>query len=195
MDPDVAAVVEELDAHRAKFEAFCRSLSEEQLARQVPGSTWIVKDFISHLATIDGPVGEMFRTIHEGGDPGMRNADGGRFDVDHWNDAQVAKRRELTVEEILGEATRARSALHEQLAALTKANIDRTIPFGGDSKRPAGKVELRQYLRGWCKHDPMHVVDMARALPEVKTPELEAWLDDPIIRGYQAAMNPGAGSA
>ena len=44
------------DNHRAKFEVFCRSLSDEQLNRQVPSSTWIVKDFISHLATIDGTV-------------------------------------------------------------------------------------------------------------------------------------------
>lgn len=193
MNPDVATVVQELDAHRARFEAFCRSLSEEQLRRPVPRSTWIVKDFISHLATIDGPVGEMFRTIHEGGDPGPRNPDGGRFDVDHWNDSQVAKRRERTVEEILAEAATARALLHERLAALTAEDIEREIRFGGDSKRPPASIRLIQYLRGWCKHDPMHAFDMLRALPELHSPELDAWFDDPVIRGYQAAMNPDGG--
>jgi hypothetical protein len=191
MIPEVAAVVEELDAHRARFEAFCRSLTGEQLARPVPLSTWTVKDFISHLATIDGPVGEMFRAIHEGADPGLRNPDGNRFDVDHWNDSQVARRRDRTVEELLAEAATARAALRERLAALTAEDVRRVIPFGGDSKRAPAKIELLQYLRGWCKHDPMHAVDMMRALPELRSPELDAWFDDPVIRGYQAAMNPG----
>ena len=193
MIEDVQAVIVELDGHRARFEAFCRSLSDEQLNRQVPNSTWIVKDFISHLATIDGPVGEMFRSIHEGADPGMRNADGGRFDVDHWNDGQVARRRQKSVEEILAEAAEARAVLHGYMDELTEEDVARTIPFGGDSKRPAGSVQLLQYLRGWCKHDPMHAVDMMRALPELKSPELDAWFDDPVIRGYQAAMNPDGG--
>jgi hypothetical protein len=191
MIAEVASVVEELDAHRALFEAFCRSLTQEQLERPVPRSTWIVKDFISHLATIDGPVGEMFGAIHDGADPGIRNPDGGRFDVDHWNDSQVARRRDRSIEDLLAEAATARAALHARLAALTDDDVRRVIAFGGDSKRQPARIELLRYLRGWCKHDPMHAVDMMRALPELRSPELDAWFDDPVIRGYQAAMNPG----
>jgi hypothetical protein len=191
MNPEVAQVKIELDAHRDRFEQFCRSLNDEQLARPVPNSTWVVKDFISHLATIDGPVGEMFRTIHEGADPGTRNSDGGKFEVDGWNDRQVERRRDRTVEEILSEAAVTRAVLHQRMEALTDEDIHKEIPFGGDSKRPPAKIELLQYLRGWCKHDPMHVVDMLRALPDARTPAVEAWIDDPVIRGYQAAMNPG----
>jgi hypothetical protein len=190
MNPDVEAVIEELDGHRDRFEAFCRSLSPEELDRPVPRSTWLVRDFIAHLGTIDGPIGEMFRTIHEGGDPGMRNADGGKWDVDAWNDHQVEARRAKDVEALLAEAAAARIVLHGHMAELTADDISRTMKFGGDSKRPPGQVEIRQFLRGWCKHDPMHAVDMMRALPERRSPELDAWFDDPIIRGYQAAMNP-----
>ncbi len=39
MHPDVDAVITELDAHRARFEELCRSLSAEELDRDVPGST------------------------------------------------------------------------------------------------------------------------------------------------------------
>lgn len=192
MNPDVAAVIEELDAHRVKYEAFCRSLSEEQLNRPVPRSTWIVRDFIAHLATIDRPVGEMFRGMHgDTGAEGIRFGDAGPFDVDHWNDAQVAERRTWTLDQVFAEAAETRAELTKHLAALTAEDVEKTLHFGGDSKRPAGKVKLLDYLRGWNKHDPMHAVDMCRALPDVITPELEAWFDHPTIRGYQAAMNPG----
>lgn len=191
MDPDVAKVVDELDAHRTRFEAFCRTLSAEELGRPVPRSTWLVRDFIAHLATIDVPVGEMFRSVRDGQDPGIRNDDGGRWDVDDWNEQKVVPRRDQSVEALLAEAAETRAVLRAHLGALTKTDIDRAIKFGGDGKRPPGQIELRQYLRGWCKHDPMHAVDMMRALPERMTPELKAWFDDPIIRGYQAQMNAG----
>ncbi len=193
MHPDVTAVVQELDAHRARFESFCRSLSEEQLKRPVPRSTWVVRDFISHLATIDGPVGEMFLGVHEGRDTGVRTPDGVKWDVDRWNDRQVEERRAKTVDDILAEAASSRSALHALMAQLTAEDIEKTLKFGGNSKRPPSEVRLLDYLGGWNKHDPMHVIDMVRALPEVITADLEAWFDDPVIQGYQAAMNKAGG--
>jgi hypothetical protein len=195
MHPDVAQVVEELDAHRVRFEQFCRSLTAEELDRPVPRSTWLVRDFIAHLATIDGPVGEMYRTVRAGEDPGIRDADGGRWQVDDWNEGQVTSRRSASVDELLAEAAKTRAVLRGHLMALEEDDISKSIKFAGDGKRPAGEVELRQYLRGWCKHDPMHALDMCRAMPERVTGEVAAWFDDPIIRRYQRAMNPGEATA
>ncbi|MCK9519422.1 MAG: maleylpyruvate isomerase N-terminal domain-containing protein [Dehalococcoidia bacterium] len=189
MSPELTAVVEELDAHRVTFEAFCRSLSEEQLNRPVPRSTWLVRDFIAHLATIDGPVGDMFRTVREGGDPGIRDADGGKFDVDHWNDRQVERRRERSVDDLLAEAAESRAELKKHLLALTETDLASNLKFGGDNKRRPWETTLLVYLQGWCKHDPMHVVDMLRALPDAHTPGVDAWVDDPVVQGYQAMMN------
>jgi hypothetical protein len=192
VNADVEAVITELDSHRARFEAFCRALTSEQLTRPVPKSTWVVKDFISHLATIDVPVGEMFRSMHGEGTPGFRGQGGASWNVDTWNDRQVAERRSRTVDEILAEAEKTRAALTGYLRELTAEDMAKTLKFGGDSKRPPAEVRLLDYLRGWNKHDPMHVVDMLRALPELTSPELDAWFDHPAIRGYQAAMNAGS---
>jgi hypothetical protein len=189
MHPDVEAVLQELDGHRVRFEAFCRSLSEEELERPVPRSDWLVRDFISHLATCDGPVGEMFRTVREGGEPGIRGSDGERWDVDRWNEEQVRERRTRPLRDILGEAAASRTTLRRTLASLTEGDVSTKIKFQGDARRPAAEFELRQYLRGWCKHDVMHALDMSRALPEKVTPTLQAWFDDPVVAGYQTAMN------
>jgi hypothetical protein len=189
MHPDVEAVIAELDAHRERFEAFCRSLTGEELERPVPRSSWRVRDFIAHLATIDGPVMRMFEDVHAGRDEGLRGPDGGRFDVDGWNEERIQERRQRSVEDLLGEAAEVRAQLHEVMATLDEGDLAHVIKFIGDAKRPPGEVRLGAYLRGWCKHDPMHALDMSRALPERLTPELQAWFDDPIVARYQAAMN------
>lgn len=185
----VLDVMAELDGHRERFEAFCRSLTAEQLGRPVPASTWIVRDFIAHLATIDGPVGQMFEALHGGQAGSLRNPDGGSFDVDRWNDRQVEQRRDWGLEDVLAEAATQRAALRNTLLTLTDEDLERTLDFSGDGKRPPAKVQFGSYLRGWCKHDPMHAMDMSRALPE-RQAELAPWFDDPAVRAYQKAMNP-----
>ena len=191
-EPLVANVLNELVMHREKFEAFCRALSPEELDRPVPQSTWLVRDFITHLATIDVPVGQMFRTMHEGGDPGIRNADGGKWDVDDWNEQQVQARREWDIDRIFGEAAETRAELSQRLEALTADDLAKTLKFGGDAKRPPSQVVLGQYLQGWCKHDPMHALDMSRAVPDRVTPDVEQWFDDPVVQMYQRMMNKPA---
>ena len=190
MNHDVARVMQELDAHRQQYIEFCRSLTPEQLNRPVPRSTWVVRDFIAHLATIDAPVGEMFQSMHEGGDPGIRTGDGEKWDVDNWNDGQVVERRARPLEDVLAEAAETRAVLRARLGSLSTEDLGRKLKFGGDNKRPPSSIPLLAYLQGWCKHDPMHAVDMARAMPEVLTAEFKAWIDDPVIAGYQASMNP-----
>jgi hypothetical protein len=194
MEPTVQAVIQELDSHREQFEAFCRALTGEQLQRPVPGSDWLVRDFIAHLATIDGPVTEMFRGYQrpaaaapDSSPPGGEQRPA--WDVDRWNQRRVEDRRERSVDDLLAEAAETRAACRQALEALTAEQVEQTLHFGGDSKRPASEVRLLDYLRGWCKHDPMHAVDMLRALPEHDTPGMRAWFDDPVIQGYQQAMN------
>lgn len=188
---DLDAIVAELRAHRRRFDTFCRSLTEEELERPVPRSTWLVRDFIAHLATIDGPVAEMFRAVRSGDDAGLRTPDGSRFDVDDWNEKQVQQRRGKTVEELLSEARTQRESLERELLALTGSDLSKTIRFAGDAKRPPATIPLMVYLRGWCKHDPIHAGDMLRALPE-RADSLREWLEDPAVARYQQAMNPAS---
>jgi hypothetical protein len=190
MHPDVAAVMQELDAHRARFIVFCRALSAEELERPVPGSEWQVRDFIAHLATIDGPVAATFTAIQENQQEGSGDTAKPRWDVDRWNQGKVEQRRGTSVDALFAEAAEGRVNLRKVLAAFDEESLGRTLRFGGDSRRTAAEVEVRAYLRGWCKHDPMHVVDMLRGIPGRRTAIVDQWIDDPVIAAYQAQMNP-----
>jgi hypothetical protein len=192
MIPRVQQVVDEIDGHRARFEAFCRSLSAGELQRPVPESEWIVKDYIAHLATIDQTVTRWFTTLADQSaeaEPAARvessAASGSRFDIDRWNNSQVARRRDRTVDELLGEAAANRAALVEVLTAFTDEVVDGQIYFPGDAHRQPMKLKLEHYLRGWARHDPIHVSDMLRALPERQADaDLTSWLAASAISSW-----------
>jgi len=187
----VAGIIDSIRGHRAKFERFCRSLSEEEMARPVPDNTWVVKDFVSHLATLDPELARTFEAAAAGRpEDAGRNADGTPFDLDGFNDAQVAGRRERPLERILEEAADNRAALIETLERLTDEDISRVMHFQGDAKRSPAQLPLKAFLMGWSLHDPIHVADMLKALPQrADDPELAAWLSHPVIQGYQQAMS------
>ena len=184
----VAVIVE----NRRRFEEFCYSLTEEELNRPVPQSTWIVRDFVAHLGTLDRAIIGWTRSLAAGGDAldSTRNEDGSAFDVDAFNDEQVLERRAWPLKRVFAEASENRAGLIEGLRALTDEQIDRPMHFGGDAKRKGGDIQLKLFLGGWAQHDPIHVADMLKALPErAEDPELRAWLNNPFVAGYQAVMN------
>jgi uncharacterized damage-inducible protein DinB len=179
-------------SERARFERFCRSLSDDELMRPVPSSGWVVKDFISHLATIDGPVAAWFRSI-QGGTPSYGGARGAAWDVDRYNDDAVAARRDLTVEQILDEASRERAAMIAVIDRFTDDQLDGSVRFGGDSKRPPVDLQVYRYLQGWARHDAIHTADLLRALPERRADAaIIEWFAEPavaaIVGQYQRAM-------
>ncbi len=122
--------------NRERFEAFCRSLSDEELERPVPDSTYRVKDFASHLATLDTELVRWFEAVRQGrSDEATRSADGSPFDVDQFNDAVVAERRDWSLDQIFEEAAANREHMLAALEALDDEAIERTVHFPGDNKR------------------------------------------------------------
>src|SRR5437773_1042997 len=186
----IERLVQQFRSNRERFEVFCRSLTEEQLERPVPNSTYRLKDFASHLATLDTELGRWFEALREGrSDEPSRTADGSQFDIDKWNDGVVAQRRDWSLKQIFEEAAANRKRLLSALEALDDEAIERTVHFPGDNKRPSADVPFKLFLFGLARHDPIHVADMLKALPErANDPELKAWLDDPAVKWYQDAM-------
>jgi uncharacterized damage-inducible protein DinB len=186
----VTRVIDNATRHRERFEAFCRSLSKEQLSRPAPGSTWRVKDFIAHLATFDVQLIRWLEGAMAGDhEAAARNPDGSRLDIDAWNEAQAAGRRGWTLDRIFEEARANRARLWDCMQRLSEEQVGETWYFAGDSKRGPAHVPLKLFLLGWARHDPIHVADMIKALPErALDEEIRAWLDDPAVKWYQDAM-------
>jgi len=186
----VTKAIERTREQRKKFEAFCRSLSEEELNRPVPDSTWIVKDFVSHLGSLDPTLTRFFSLTAKGRPEEAVLTDGANsLDIDALNDELVAERRDWSLERILDEASANRTVLITALEAISEEDVGRVIHFQGDDKRSPAQLPLKAFMRGWSLHDPIHVADMVKALPErAEEPEMKAWLDDTVVKWYQTAM-------
>jgi Mycothiol maleylpyruvate isomerase N-terminal domain len=190
MNETVGQVIPVIRENRRKFEEFCFSLSEEELVRPVPGSAWIVRDFASHLATLDTLFDGFVTTVERGGQINMtQDANGAPFDLDAWNDVQVAERRSWTVRQIFDEAAANREELIAALGRLDEEQVARSMHFS-DPKRGSADFPLKAFLVGWAQHDPMHVADMLKALPgRAGDAGLTSWLANPFVSGYQASMS------
>ena len=182
-------VIDLIIDHRRRFQAFCESLTEEQLDRPVPDSTWLVRDFAAHLDTLDPAMQQLFEATAR--DEKLNAPGGGDFDVDAHNEPLVTARRDWPLARVFEEAAQNRAQLIEALRAITDEQTQNMMWFGGDAKRKAGSIPFGLFLAGWAWHDPIHLADMLRALPERATdPDVVAWLDHPFVKGYQTAMNP-----
>lgn len=181
-------VIDLITENRKKFEDFCYSLTDDELDRPVPESTWLVRDFASHLATLDPAMTQLFQATAHG--EVMTTPDGGSFDVDAHNEPLVQARRTWPLSKVLEEGTKERAHLITALREITDEQTQGMMHFSGDAKRSAGQIPFGLFLAGWAWHDPIHVADMLRGLPERQGDgELNAWLENPFVNGYQRAMN------
>lgn len=182
MNPRAQLIVDELARHRHQFAAFCQLLSAAELATPIPASPWTVKDYIAHLATIDGLIAYRFQALSGGAfAPAPDIAIGEPFDIDDWNAAAIRARRGATVAQLLDEAAAHRADLVRCFSALTDAQLDLPIPFGARraSGLPDAPVPLRAVAWAIAVHDPNHTQDILRALP--------AWVNAPFVKEWLAA--------
>lgn len=187
MDQRLLAVLEMTNHNREEFERFCRSLSEEQLQRPIPGSHWRVRDYIAHLASMDSWMLEWFQAMAGGKRFMPRADDGGPFDIDAWNDARTEERRDATVEELLAEAAELREKLLATFPRFREEALESCFTFRGRD------ISFIEYLELWTLHDPAHSADMLKALPEKKKdPTVRAWIDEFRAESMRLVADVGA---
>jgi len=177
--PRIQPILDEQARHRTAFEAFCRSLSDEELATPVPSAPWTVHGYVTHLSTIEALITPFLAPLVGIADvPRPEVAPPSPFDIDEWNEEMVPLRAGSSVDDLLAEAAKHRAEFVRVLSKLTDQQIDMMIPFGGDRKvidLPATTVRLGDLLWAIALHDPNHMGDILRALPQ-REPEIHDWL-------------------
>ena len=180
MNPRVQLVLDEFERHRHQFERLCHSLTEDELRAVIPGSHWMVRDYIAHLCTIDGLIAPGFAASVGQTAPLPDTPFPNPFDIDDWNEAAVRSREARSIDELLAESEVHRANMARAIAEFTDEHLDRIIDYGGDRKTlnlPKSKVRFGGLLWGIAIHEPTHTRDIVRALPErSKEPWITEWL-------------------
>lgn len=173
-------MLDELQRHRTQFEHLCRSLTEDELARYIPGSHWTVKDYLVHLCTIDGLIasgmgGRLGLDIPAPSIPAQSP-----FDIDDWNESVIVANRNRSMEDLLAEAKIHRQHLVSCMSALTDELLDKEVTIGGDRKAinlPKRRGQYSGTLWAIAIHDPTHTADIVRALPHLASQNwVQEWL-------------------
>jgi hypothetical protein len=171
MQAEVEPVVREADDNRATYEAFCRSLTDEELQTVIPGMTWRVKDYLAHLASIDIYVSEWFEHQAEGKRWRPTLEGGAPFNIDTWNEARIVERRDASVEDLIAEAATHRTRLWAAVDRFSPEVLATKFPFHGND------ITFLRYLQLWVAHDPAHTADMLKGLPgRREDADLQAWI-------------------
>jgi hypothetical protein len=185
------SVIDGLRANREKLEAFCGSLSEEELNRLVPpDNAWTVKDFIIHLIAFDDLTTDWVESVIGGNlDGPAANPDGSKFDVDEWNERRLQECRGKPLAQLMADWRPERERFLDALAKLSEDDMKKSVFFPGDNKRDGGQVPFGLFLHGLVRHDPIHVADILKGLPaRAQDPDTAAWIDDRMVHWYQQAM-------
>jgi hypothetical protein len=183
-------ILDEMAQHRGRFEAFCRSLTPEELATPVPDAPWTVHGYIAHLCTIDALLNRFFGPVAGMTDmPAPEVPPPAPFDIDEWNEAIVARRPDVSLDDLFAEAAASRANYERILRVIPEPAAGMMVPFGGDRKKvdlPPTTVRLQDLLSTIALHDPNHTHDIVWALPH-REPEVHDWL---VSADYRARSHP-----
>ena len=108
------------------------AIGEAELERGVYENGWSARQLLAHLAAIEWTYPRLIERAEAAG--GSDSSAGGTFDMDAYNERQVAKRAEATVVELLDEFGRNRATTIEAAVGASDALL-------AQQTRSAGGVE------------------------------------------------------
>lgn len=136
--------------------AFFRSLRPEDFAVQVysEGTNWTVRDILCHFVSAERALLRLFQSIVAGEGGVVED-----FDLDRFNQSQVAKMAGVGVDDLLTQFAESRAAMLAFVEGLDDSALDiegRHPWFGND--------RLEKYLKLVYRHNMLHERDIRRAL-------------------------------
>jgi hypothetical protein len=136
--------------------AYFKSLPPEALKQQVytTGSCWNIHQLLAHFVSAERGLMQLVRDISAGG----RGAPDD-FDIDDFNENEVAELMELELPELIEAFGKARKGFGEVVEGLSGTDLDRL------GRHPwFGETELRKALKLVYRHNMIHQRDIRKAL-------------------------------
>lgn len=153
---ETAELAEKLKSEGERMVAFFSTLTDDQWQAEVytEGTTWTIRNVLSHYVTSERGLVRLFEQIRQGGG-GVTD----EFSIDRYNASQQEKTKELPPAELLEhyKAVRAESIAWVQGLKEEELEIQGRHPF-------LGQTVIREMIRMLYMHNQLHYRDVKRAL-------------------------------
>ena len=153
---ETAELAEKLKSEGERMVAFFSTLTDDQWQAEVytEGTTWTIRNVLSHYVTSERGLVRLFEQIRQGGG-GVTD----EFSIDRYNAAQQEKTKEVSPAELVEQykAVRAESIAWVQGLKDEELEIQGRHPF-------LGQTVIREMVRMLYMHNQLHYRDVKRAL-------------------------------
>lgn len=152
----IQSLIKKLAAAREEILQTIEGLDEGALTWQPGDGRWSIQETLAHLASAEGSHRQVAQAIAAG-----QTVDLPDFDLDTWNAARVAERRERSMDEILEEMALERQRTMSALQDLEDEALDR------QGLHPAlGETTVLKVFRIIPIHERWHLKDIKQLLEE-----------------------------
>lgn len=155
---ETTALAAKLKSEGEKILSIFSGLSTEQWQKEIytEGSTWTIRNILSHFVTSERGLLKLFEKIRQG-DAGSADD----FSIDRYNAAMQARTQELTPQELL-----------EQYKAIRAESVAWTSGLSEDDLQKRGRhpflgiTTIREMIKMLYIHNLDHYRDMKKALKD-----------------------------
>jgi uncharacterized damage-inducible protein DinB len=152
----IQTLIDKLAAARGEILQTIEGLDEGALTWKPGDARWSIKETLAHLASAEGSHRQVAQAIAVG-----QTVDVPDFDLDTWNAARVAERRQQSMDEILEEMAAERQHTLSALHDLEDEALDR------QGLHPAlGETTVLKVFRVIPIHERWHLKDIRQLLEE-----------------------------
>ena len=156
--PETTELASKLKMEGDKIVSIFSNLTDEQWQTEIytEGTTWTIRNVLSHLVTSERGLLKLFEQIRQGG-PGSADD----FSIDRYNAAMQARTQESTPQELLEQYKSIRADAIAWTSALAESDLEiqGRHPF-------LGMTTIREMIKMLYIHNLTHYRDMKKVLKD-----------------------------
>jgi uncharacterized damage-inducible protein DinB len=153
---EITELAEKLKSEGERTVGIFSDLSDDQWQTEVytEGSTWTIRNLLSHFVTSERGLLKLFEQIRQGGSGSPDD-----FSIDRYNAAMQERTREASPQELLEQYKQVRAAAVAWVNGLKESDLEITgrHPF-------LGETAIREMIKMLYIHNLTHLRDMRKAI-------------------------------
>ncbi len=153
---EIFELTEKLKTEGEKFVGIFSALTDDQWQAEVytEGTTWTIRNVLSHFVTSERGLVKLFEQIHQGGSGAAND-----FSIDRYNESQQAKTKDLSVTELLEKYKSTRAETVAWVLGLKETDLEII------GRHPFLEITtLREMIKMLYLHNQIHYRDLKKAL-------------------------------